>query len=149
MALLKLVLPSDSNSDLYPENKIGHYRVRFSQPVTNGTEIALTDITYPTNTTSSGFYVTLPGLVNNVYSPAGSSFVRNVVINNQGQNMMTFNNLFFMPLKKGTDFIREIEVDIIDSSTGKTVDFKDGKLICTFLISYDICRQKPINRGKL
>ena len=47
------------------------------------------------------------------------------------------NNLFFMPLKKGTDFIREIEVDIIDSSTGKTVDFKDGKLICTFLISAD------------
>ena len=60
----------------------------------------------------------------------------NVVISNQ--NMMTFNNLFFMPLKKGIDFIREIEVDIIDSSTGKTVDFKDGKLICTFLISYDI-----------
>ena len=136
MALLKLVLPSDSNSVLYPENKIGHYRVRFSQPVSNGTEIALAAITYPTNTTSSGFYVTLPGLVNNVCSPAGSSCVTNVVISNQ--NMMTFNNLFFMPLKKGTDFIREIEVDIIDSSTGKTVDFKDGKLICTFLISYDI-----------
>ena len=135
MALLKLVLPSDSNSVLYPENKIGHYRVRFSQPVSNGTEIALaaTCITYPTNTTSSGFYVTLPGLVNNVCSPAGSSCVRNVVISNQ--NMMTFNNLFFMKLKKGTDFIG---VDIIDSSTGKTVDFKDGKLICTFLISYDI-----------
>ena len=140
MALLKLVLPSDSNSDLYPENKIGHYRVRFSQPVTTGTEIALTGITYPTNTTSSGFYVTLLGLVNNVCSPAGSSCVRNVVINNNGQKMttMTFNNLFFIPLKKGTDFIREIEVDIIDSSTGKTVDFKDGKLICTFLISYNL-----------
>ena len=147
MALLKLVLPSDSNSVLYPENKIGHYRVRFSQPVSNGTEIALAAITYTTNTTSSGFYVTLPGLVNNVCSPAGSSCVRNVVISNQ--NMMTFNNLFFMPLKKGTDFIREIEVDIIDSSTGKTVDFKDGKLICTFLISYDICGRKPINRGEL
>ena len=72
MALLKLVLPSDSNS----ENKIGHYRVRFSQPVSNGTEIALAAITYPTNTTSSGFYVTLPGLVNNVCSPAGSSCFR-------------------------------------------------------------------------
>ena len=107
-----------------------------NQPVSNGIDIALAAITYPTNTTSSGFYVTLPGLVNNVCSPAGSSCVRNVVISNQ--NMMTFNNLFFMPLKKGTDFIREIEVDIIDSSTGKTVDFKDGKLICTFLISYDI-----------
>ena len=80
MALLKLVPPSDSNPLPYP--------------VTNGTEIALARITYPTNTTSSGFYVTLPGLVNNVCSPAGSSCVRNVVISNQGQNMMTFNNLF-------------------------------------------------------
>ena len=90
MAPLILVLPSDSNSDLYPENKIGHYRVRFSEPVTTGTAIALTGITYPTNTTSS-----LPGLVNNVYSPAGSSCIRNVVITNDGQKMMTmtFNNL--------------------------------------------------------
>ena len=70
MAPLKLVLPSDSSLDLYPDNKIWHYRVRLSEPVIPGAEITLSDITYPTSTTSSGFYVTLPGLVNNVWSSA-------------------------------------------------------------------------------
>ena len=131
----KLVLPSDSNRDLYPDNKIGHYRVRFSQPVLAGTEIALSAITYPTDTTSSGFYVTLPGLVRNDYSPAGSSCVRNVVVSKGKEHMFTesFSKLLFMPMKSGE--LREIEVDIKDSSTGKTVEFKGGKLVCTFLIA--------------
>ena len=131
----KLVLPSDSNRDLYPDNKIGHYRVRFSQPVLAGTEIALSAITYPTDTTSSGFYVTLPGLVRNDYSPAGSSCVRNVVVSKGKERMFTesFSKLLFMPMKSGE--LREIEVDIKDSSTGNTVEFKGGKLVCTFLIA--------------
>ena len=98
----KLVLPSDSNRDLYPDNKIGHYRVRFSQPVIAGTEIALSAITYPTDTTSSGFYVTLPGLVRNDCSPAGSSCVRNVVVSKDNkENMFTesFSKLLFMPMR--------------------------------------------------
>ena len=116
-----------------------------------GAEIALSCITYPTSTTSSRFYVTLPGLVNNLWSPAGSSCVRNVVVYKDGgirmvvepgssqpdaESMITtsFNHLFFMPLKR-SDLIREIEVNIIDSSTGETVQFKGGKIVCTFLIS--------------
>ena len=131
----KLVLPSDSNRDLYPDNKIGRYRVRFSQHVLAGTEIALSAITYPTCTTSSGFYVTLPGLVRNDYSPAGSSCVRNVVVSKGKEHMFTesFSKLLFMPMKSGEH--REIEVDIKDSSTGNTVEFKGGKLVCTFLIA--------------
>ena len=151
MAPLKLVLPSDSSLDLYPDNKIGHYRVRLSEPVIPGAEIALSCITYPTSTTSSGFYVTLPGLVNNLWSPAGSSCVRNVMVYKDGgirmvvepgstqpdaEHMITtsFNHLLFMPLKR-SDLIREIEVNIIDSSTGETVQFKGGKIVCTVLIS--------------
>ena len=132
----KLVLPSDSNRDLYPDNKIGRYRVRFNQPVLAATEIALSAITYPTDTTSHGFYVTLPGLVRNDFSPAGSSCVRNVVVNNNKEHMFTesFGELLFMPIMKSGE-LREIEVDIKDSSTGNTVEFKGGKLVCTFLIA--------------
>ena len=89
----------------------------------------------PTDTTSSGFYVTLPGLVRNDCSPAGSSCIRNVVVCKDSDKMLTesFSKLLFMPMKR--DLPREIEIDIKDSSTGKTVDFKGGKLVCTFLIN--------------
>ena len=136
----KLVLPSDSNRDLYPDNKIGHYRVRFSEPVVlagGNAEIALSAITYPTDTTSSGFYVTLPGVVKNDCSPAGSSCLRNVVVANKQTMMFTesFSKLLFMPMKSGGGVLREIEIDIKDSSTGQTVDFKGGKLVCTLLLA--------------
>ena len=30
---LMLMLPSDASSTLYPENKIGDYKIRFQQPI--------------------------------------------------------------------------------------------------------------------
>ena len=133
--MIKIVVPSDSSPELYPENTIGHYKVRLSEPImqlNQSSTVALNAITYPTSTSSSNFYVTLPGLVR---SPVSGSDVRSVAVEQEGTVMVTtsFNNLIFMPLTAGD--IREIEVDIIDTSTGETVKFKDGKIVCTFLIS--------------
>ena len=133
--MIKIVVPSDSSPELYPDNTIGHYKARLSEPImqlNQSSTVALNAITYPTSTTSSNFYVTLPGLVR---SPVSGSNVRSVVVEQEGTVMVTtsFNNLIFMPLTTGD--IREIEVDIIDPSTGETVKFKDGKIVCTFLIS--------------
>ena len=133
--MIKIVVPSDSNPGLYPDNTIGHYKARLSEPImqlNQSSTVALNGITYPTSTSSSNFYVTLPGLVR---SPVSGSNVRSVVVEQEGTVMVTtsFNNLIFMPLTTGD--IRQIEVDIIDPSTGETVKFKDGKIVCTFLIS--------------
>ena len=132
--MIKIVVPSDSSPELYPDNTIGHYKARLSEPImqlNQSSTVALNAITYPTSTSSSNFYVTLPGLVR---APVSGSNVRSVAVE-QGHVMVTksFNNLIFMPLTTGD--IREIEVDIIDPSTGETVKFKDGKIVCTFLIS--------------
>ena len=132
--MIKIVLPSDSSPELHPDNTIGHYKARLSEPImqlNQSSTVALNAITYPTSTSSSNFYVTLPGLVR---APVSGSNVRSVAVE-QGHVMVTksFNNLIFMPLTTGD--IREIEVDIIDPSTGETVKFKDGKIVCTFLIS--------------
>ena len=140
--MIKIVLPSDSSPELYPDNTIGHYKARLSEPImqlNQSSTIALNAITYPNSTGSSNFYVTLPGLVR---APVSGSNVRSVVVE-QGtikddglytKRMVTnsFNNLIFMPLSGPT--IREIEVNIIVPSTGETVKFKDGKIVCTFLI---------------
>ena len=131
--MIKIVLPSDSSPKLYPDNTIGHYKARLSEPImqlNQSSTIALTAITYPTSTDSSNFYVTLPGLVR---APMTGSNVRSVAVK-QGHVMVTksFNNLLFMPLT--VKEIREIEVNIIDPSTGETTKFKDGKIVCTFLI---------------
>ena len=133
--MIKIVVPSDSSPELYPDNTIGHYKARLSEPImqlNQGSTVALNAITYPTSTSSYNFYVTLPGLVR---APVSGSNVRSVVVEQEGNVMVTksFNNLIFMPLTAGD--IREIEVDIIDPSTGETVKFKDGKIVCTFLIS--------------
>ena len=132
--MIKIVVPSDSSPELYPGNTIGHYKARLSEPImqlNQSSTVALNAITYPTSTSSSNFYVTLPGLVR---APVSGSNVRSVAVE-QGHVMVikSFNNLIFMPLTTGD--IREIEVDIIDPSTGETVKFKDGKIVCTFLIS--------------
>ena len=138
--MIKIVLPNDSNTELYPDNTIGHYKARLSEPImqlNQSSTIALNAITYPTSTGSSNFYVTLPGLVR---ANVSGSNVRSVVVE-QGtikddvtKRMVTnsFNNLIFMPLT--VKDIREIEVNIIDPSTGETTKFKDGKIVCTFLI---------------
>ena len=134
--MIKIVLPSDSSPKLYPDNIIGHYKARLSEPImelNQSSTIALTAITYPTSTGSSNFYVTLPGLVR---APMTGSNVRSVAVE-QGHVMVTksFNNLIFMPLTGATTGqIMEIEVNIIDPSTGETTKFKDGKIVCTFLI---------------
>ena len=127
-------MPSDSSPKLYPDNTIGHYKARLSEPIiqlNQSSTIALNAITYPTSTVSSNFYVTLPGLVK---APMTGSNIRSVAIEH-GTVMVTtsFNNLIFMPLTTTGD-IREIEVNIIDPSTGHTVKFKDRKIVCTFLI---------------
>ena len=132
--MIKIVLPSESSPELYPDNTIGHYKARLSEPImqlNQSSTVALNAITYPTSTSSSYFYVTLPGLVR---APVSGSNVRSVAVE-QGHVMVTksFNNLIFMPLTTGD--IREIKVDIINPSTGETVKFKDGKIVCTFLIS--------------
>ena len=108
--------------------------------------IALNAITYPTSTSSSNFYVTLPGLVR---SPESS--VRSVVVeqfkDEDTKRMVntSFNHLIFMPLRGGAVDIREIEVDIIDPSTGETVKFKDGKS----LYLPDIPQSFSTNRGQI
>ena len=132
--MIKIVVPSDSSPELYPDNTIGHYKARLSEPImqlNQSSTVALNSITYPTSTSSSNFYVTLPGLVR---AHVSGSNVRSVVVEQEGTVMVTtsFNSLIFMPLTTGD--IREIEVDIIDPSTGETVKFKDGKIVCTFLI---------------
>ena len=131
--MIKIVLPSDSSSTLYPDNTIGHYKARLSEPImqlNQSSTIALSALTYPSSTTSSNFYVTLPGLVR---APMTGTNVRSVAVE-QGHVMVTksFNNLIFMPLT--VKEIRELEVNIIDPSTGETTKFKDGKIVCTFLI---------------
>ena len=138
--MIKIVVPSDSSPELYPDNTIGHYKARLSEPImqlNQSSTIALNAITYPT---SANFYVTLPGLVRATLSGSNvrSVAVEQGTIKDDGlytKNMVTtsFKNLIFMPLTTGD--IREIEVDIIDPSTGETVKFKDGKIVCTFLIS--------------
>ena len=116
---------------------IGHYKARLSELIMQHprSTIVLNAITYPTSASSSNFYVTLPGLVR---SPESS--VRSVVVecDEDTKRMVTTssNHLIFMPLSGGAVDIREIEVDIIDPSTGETVKFKDGKILCTFLISH-------------
>ena len=142
--MIKIVLPSDSSPELYPDNTIGHYKARLSEPIMQQlnprSTIALNAITYPTSTSSSNFYVTLPGLVRSPDSSLRSVVVESSTIKDDGlytKRMVTssFNHLIFMPLKSGAGDIREIEVDIIDPSTGETVKFKDRKLFCTFLIT--------------
>ena len=133
--MIKIVVPSDSSPELYPDNTIGHYKARMSEPImqlNQSSTVALNAITYPTSTSSSNFYVTLPSLVR---APVSGSNVRSVVVKQEGTVIVTtsFNNLIFMPLTTGD--IKEIEVNIIDPSTGETVKFKDGKIVCTFLIS--------------
>ena len=103
-------MPSDSSPELYPDNTIGHYKARLREPImqlNQSSTVALNAVTYPTSTSSSNFYVTLPGLVR---SPVSGSNVRSVVVEQEDTVMVTtsFNNLIFMPLTTGD--IREIEV---------------------------------------
>ena len=130
--MIKIVLPSDSSPKLYPDNTIGHYKARLSEPImqlNQSSTIALNALTYPTSTGSSNFYVTLPGLVR---APMTGSKVGVWRSNGPCDGHQSFNNLIFMPLT--VKEIREIEVNIIDPSTGETTKFKDGKIVCTFLI---------------
>ena len=87
--MIKIVVPSDSSPELYPDNTIGHYKARLSEPImqlNQSSTVALNAITYPTSTSSSNFYVTLPGLVR---SPVSGSNVRSVVVEQEGTVMVT------------------------------------------------------------
>ena len=49
---LMLMLPSDASSTLYPENKIGDYKIRFQQPIDLAPaayEMAVVSLVYPSD----------------------------------------------------------------------------------------------------
>ena len=130
-----VLCPSDSNKKLYPDNKIGHYKVRLGTPILldrkKNWTISLTSIAYPTEYEGrvDFFHVCL-------LSPlifGDKLIMRTLSMNNNGERMVdiTFNHLIRQRLQVWD--IPEMEIKLEQNSLER-VRFKNGKVLCKFLI---------------
>ena len=145
-----VILPSDASLDKAPENKIGSYVAWLDEPlILEGEwEVALLDITYPSQWEIEyhpehfkfeqlpQLLVACRGLVElgywgNTKHPLLRQFVPEPRTQYRPEiRYREFNNLMFMPIKKGLKRVDSINIDILDE-LGQPVLFTDGKVSCT------------------
>ena len=135
---MDVLCPSDSNSVLYPENKIGHYKVRLATPIVldrnKNWTIALSSIAYPTEYEGTVDYFNVC-LISPLLSHTGDKpILRTLTLDPNPSNSMrdiTFNHLIRERLQVWE--ISEFEIKLEQNSLER-VHFKKGKVLCKFLI---------------
>ena len=133
-----VLCPSDSNKKLYPENKIGHYKVRLATPISLDREknwtISLTSIAYPTEYEGTVDYFHVCLLSPLISHTGDKPILRTLTMNDSSSSKMvdiTFNHLIRERLNVWE--IPEFEIKLEQNSLER-VRFKNGKVLCKFLI---------------
>ena len=134
---MDLLFPSDSNKILYPDNKIGHYKVRLATPISLHREknwtIALSSIAYPTEYEGTVDYFNVC-LISPLISHTGDKpILRTMTMDDSSSKMVdiTFNHLIRERLQVWE--IPEFEIELEQKSLER-VHFKNGRVLCKFLI---------------
>ena len=134
---MDLLCPSDSNRILYPENKIGHYKVRLATPILLDRQknwtIALSSIAYQTEYEGTVDYFNVCLISPLIAHTGDKPILRTLTMDSTGSSMrdITFNHLIRERLQVWE--IPEFEIKLEQNSLER-VHIKNGKVLCKFLI---------------